>query len=261
VALCLSPFQKAASGVLENSRFHYIMAFIMSYIPQVSCSRCSRPPDPQSVYGTLCQIGRSNFQAVSGILFCVVLLLILWHPHVCASYPFTSLELRSSAPRPPIPHSAYRRNPFFPRADFNPLLQKEEEEGVLLPNGHFALRQKPPFHKPPFVFIPSFALIPVLPETPFHKNPFCSAGHFRPASRPLPLFLARCLAWHAYRMCTACPPGCFPSCPCFLLSLMPCVPREAIFPVSNRVVPLTCFFCVYRLPTSVASRRPDPGPS
>jgi hypothetical protein len=124
VALCLSPFQKAASGVLAISRFHYIMAFIMSYIPQVSCSRCSRPPDPQSEYGTLCQIGRSNFQAVSGILFCVVLLLILWHPHVCASYPFTSLELRSSAPRPPIPHSAYRRNPFLPR-DFNPLLQKE----------------------------------------------------------------------------------------------------------------------------------------
>jgi hypothetical protein len=32
-------------------RFHYIMAIIMSYIPQVSCSRCSRPPDQQSSLG------------------------------------------------------------------------------------------------------------------------------------------------------------------------------------------------------------------
>jgi hypothetical protein len=51
VALCLSPFQKAVSEVLEISRFHYIMAIIMSYIPQVSCSRCSRPPDQQSSLG------------------------------------------------------------------------------------------------------------------------------------------------------------------------------------------------------------------
>jgi hypothetical protein len=133
----------------------------MSYIPQVSCSRCSRPPDPQSVYGTLCQIGRSNFQAVSGILFCVVLLLILWHPHVCASYPFTSLELRSSAPRPPIPHSAYRRNPFLPRAEFNPLLQKES----------FSLMAISPFDKNPRSKNPLMFSSPPSPSYPFCQQP------------------------------------------------------------------------------------------